>query len=564
MRRLSIALLIGAAAFAQPAEAPRKPHVAGRVVKQNGEPLRHATVTLLGRERYTGTADANGAFAFDGIAPGRYALIAQRVGYASQKYGAAAPLDRSCHGLDDFNLQEDRADWGFDIVGNFRQCIERAPGTMLALTADLEMKDLVIRIAQLGVIGGKVTNQDSEPASGQVMATVREPGAKSARIVSTSTIGPDGEYTVGDLLPGRYYLFTRGANPLTGTQDRLSKPPLEAEVPTYYPSALDESEAVPVDVKAGEVLRGVNILVRRGRVFSIRGTAAMPAGGGLAGTMLATLAPKEGATGSSYVAMAIVGADGTYAFRNVASGAYVISCRTQALFGRREVVVSAADVEGANLTMVPGIAMAGAVKVEGVTPGTWPTVTLAAVDGSSAASSARFDANGAFTFPSSVAPMAYMVRLTALLPGTYVKSIRYGNQDALRGPLDLTGGASGSLDIVLSSKAAALTGKVTDARGDAALGVLVTAWPRKAEVTGGVHSASTDQNGRYEIADLGPGDYFAAAWEDIDPGLAEAPEFLARFQNQAAAAHLEEGARASADVKLVPRERTDAEAAKLP
>ncbi len=208
MHRLSAVLLIGAIAFAQPAAAPRTARVGGRVIRQTGEGVRRATVTLLGAKRYTGTTDANGVFAFDGVAPGTYALIAQRVGYSSQKYGAAGPLVRHCVGVDG------SASRGLDPVERenaaavFRPCIERAPGTMLSLTAGQEMKDLVISIAQHGVISGKVLNQDSEPIDGGVaaMKVSYERGVRRLEVVSWARIGPDGEYTVDDLPPGRYYL----------------------------------------------------------------------------------------------------------------------------------------------------------------------------------------------------------------------------------------------------------------------------------------------------------------------------------------------------------------------
>jgi hypothetical protein len=467
--------------------------------------------------------------------------------------------------MDDVSHQAERANSGYDVVASFRQCVEHAPGMMLSLTAGQEMKDLVIAIVQHGVISGKVLNQDGEPVPGMVaaMQAVYERGAR--RLISdvTAAIGPNGEYTVDDLPPGRYYL--RSINGYMFSSPEQGKPSPEADVATYYPGELDESKAVAVEVKPGEETRGADILVRRVRAFSVRGAVALPPGGGPTANMYATLAPKEGAAGLNGN-FARVAANGAFEFRNVEPGAYVLSCSAAAptLFGRREVIVSAADVEGVNLSPIQGVAVAGTVKVEGVNSGTWPTLALAALDGRNTFGMARFDSSGAFTFSTSVAPSEYEVRLNTLPPGMYVKSIRYGAQDALHGSLDLTGGAAGSLDIVLSSKVAAITGKVRNAKDEAAPGVLVTAWPRKAELMGGVHSASTDQNGNFEIADLGPGDYFVAAWEDIDPGLAEYPEFLTRFQNQAAAAKLEEGGRGSADVKPIPREKIASEMAKLP
>jgi hypothetical protein len=567
---------MGAAAFAQP--APKTARVTGRVVKQTGEGMRHATVTLLGAERYTATADANGVFALDNIAPGRYALIAQHVGYASQKYGAAAPLARTCSGMDDVSHQAENANGGYDVVAHYRQCIEQAPGTMLSLTAGREMKDLAIQVAQHGVISGKVLNQDGEPVPGSVAAlrVVYEGGTRHLQTESSSNIGPDGEYTVDDLPAGRYYLRTGSG--MTISSPAQGKPAPEGDVATYYPSELDESKAGVVEVKPGEESSGIDILMRRVGVFTVRGTVASPPGVP-AGNGWVMLTPKGAGGATPGLRLSSIGAKGEFEIRDVEPGAYVISNLRlgvgQPIFQRQDVVVSAADVEGVHLTPVQGIALAGTVKMEGPAPENWPTVALAAPHQAAdpggigmldayAGASVKPDSSGAFTFPAGMAPSQYEVRLDALPPGTYVKSIRYGDQDALHGPLDLTGGAAGSLDVALSSKVAAITGKVKNAKDEAAAGVLVTAWPRKPGFAGGVHSAPTDQNGNFAIADLGPGDYYVAAWEDIDPGLADTPEFLARFQTDAVAATLAEGGRASADVSMIPRERISAEMEKLP
>jgi len=450
---------------------------------------------------------------------------------------------------------------------------------MLSLTAGQEMKDLGIPIVQHGVISGKVLNQDGEAVSGAVAAlqAVWARGTRRLTSVVTAAVGPDGEYTLDDLPPGHYYLRTgSGFVMISSGQD---KPSPEADVATYYPSELDESKAAPVEVKPGEESRGADILVRRVGVFTVRGAVALPPGG-LAGGMYVELTPKEVGGASPAVRLSGVGAKGAFEIRGVEPGAYVISSlrlgASPAMFQRQDVMVTAADVEGVSLTPIQSVALAGTVRMEGSTPESWPTVALAAahqtgdpgapglLDAYAGAGPMKPDSNGAFTFPAGTAPSEYEVRLDELPRGMYVKSIRYGNQDALHGPLDLTGGAAGSLDIVLSSKVASITGKVKNGKDEAAAGVLVTAWPKKPEFAGGVHFASTDQNGNFTIADLGPGDYSVAAWEDIDPELAAYPEFLARFQNDAAAATVAEGGRASADVKPIARERIEAEVARLP
>ena len=129
----------------------------------------------------------------------------------------------------------------------------------------------------------------------------------------------------------------------------------------------------------------------------------------------------------------------------------------------------------------------------------------------------------------------------------------------LRGKLDLGAPSSGVLEIVLSTNAAALTGTVTYAAGGSMEGVQV----RNAGRGVRAHLANTDQDGNFSFADLAPGDYLAAAWEALPAALSGEPGFLDRFQSSAVAVRLEEGARTHADLKVILREKSDAEAPRL-
>jgi hypothetical protein len=204
------------------------------------------------------------------------------------------------------------------------------------------------------------------------------------------------------------------------------------------------------------------------------------------------------------------------------------------------------------------------MTVEGTRPATLPSLILTDPNSNSGNGPTAPGPTGAFRFDRKFPPSRYSVTLLTLPAGVFVKSIRYGGQDALRDLLDLTKGGD-SLDIVLSSKVASVAGNVTNAAGDAAAGVVISVWPRVpvAATDGGAKFTSTDQNGHFEVADLGPGDYYAAAWEEIDPGLLRDTSFLARFSKDAAAVHLDEGGRATADTKVITRERLVPEIAKI-
>ena len=135
----------------------------------------------------------------------------------------------------------------------------------------------------------------------------------------------------------------------------------------------------------------------------------------------------------------------------------------------------------------------------------------------------------------------------------------------LHGFIDTTSGAGGTLDLVLSSKSADVTGSVQNDKGEARPGVMVTLWPKipDANPVAGVRPAMTDQNGGFQFKGLAPGDYFLAAWEDPDPGIFQSPDFLSHFTSEATAITLSESAHETRDVKIVAADKVAAEVAKL-
>jgi hypothetical protein len=260
-------------------------------------------------------------------------------------------------------------------------------------------------------------------------------------------------------------------------------------------------------------------------------------------------------------------ADGSFEFRDLTPGAYVITgglaysnLGTAPLSMRAEVNVTSGDVEGLILTAVPTLELRGTMRWEdGKKAEDWPHIALRDVSRNLSIAAVQGE-NGAFR--SRVSSTKYVMSLTSVPGGTYVKSARYGDQDLLRAPLDLTGGAAGSLDIVLSSKVSTITGSVKNAKDEPVAGVVVSVWPRTPLLLSGevVRTASTDQNGAFELTDLGPGDYFAAAWEEVDPDFLQVPKFLARFQSTSTAIRLEESGQAHAELTPITKERVAAEA----
>lgn len=250
--------------------------------------------------------------------------------------------------------------------------------------------------------------------------------------------------------------------------------------------------------------------------------------------------------------------------------------------------ISDANVTGAVLQLFEGTEIPGTIKMdEGnlkdyLAPVTQPNPQLAALGLGAVNRTVRlmmseglnltapmgqFAEDGAFKI-TGVYPAKYWVTLGVMPQGTYVKSIRFAGQEIARTPLDLTTGAAGSLEIILSAKAADFSGTVHNDKGERLLQIPVTLWPKvpdKGRRDGGIHTANTDQNGGFKISGLAPGDYYIAAWDDLpEQGLDQNPDFLARFAGDQNAVKLPESGHTSVDLKPIPRDRIVAEAAKLP
>jgi len=337
---------------------------------------------------------------------------------------------------------------------------------------------------------------------------------------------------------------------------------------TYYPDAIDPANAIPLEIAPGSEVRGIEIRMRREAVFSIRGMVIDSTTGKPAAVQVDARLKDSPQIGLG--AGASPRSDGTFDIRNLLPGVYVVTAGSGTTAdpktAREDVTITDSDVAGVKLTLTSGATMAGTVKIEGDGPPVHPMIVLIGVNGTENASNTQTKDDGTFEFHS-IAPGKYAAIVDTLPDGVYMKSVRFGAQDVTRIALDLTSGVSGTLDILLSRGAAEVLGTVKNNEGAAVSGALVTLWPkglRPEAVWGRPAQSATDQNGDFRIAGLVPGEYYATAWEEVEPGLTYDDDFLKRFESQATAVTLEEGAHQTVQPKLIFREDAAAEAAKLP
>lgn len=582
MRWFQLALLLCASlANAQSDGSQKSIRVEGTILSVNGDLVRKATVRLQGGPSqpgqlptsYVETTDSAGKFLFDDIAPGRYTLSAEKPGFVSARYGSRS-----------------------NALG----------GTQLNLTAGTEMKDVSIKMTPQGVIAGKVVDQDGDPvisAQVQAMRFTYVGGRKQLQPSGGTQTNDLGEYRLINLAPGRYYVSATDRRPVQNfTQERPGRAGTvpEGNITTYYPNGMDVSSAVAVEVAAGAEMRSTDIRLLQAKVYTVRGKTAATSEGPPSAFLQLMRKDSSGnlpailnGGGSSPVRP-----DGTFEFRGVLPGTYVLQLAqvnsingipSADLTGRMDVTVGDSDIDNLVLPLVPHPEITGTVSLEDGdvaslikpaqnAPAVAPagnvvrpqagrfTFMLIPSDpiSSGGASQAQVKEDGTFRLIN-VGLGRYALNLNSLPQGTYLKSARFGGQDVTHGFIDTTSGTGGTLELVLSTKSADITGSVQDDKGEARSGVMVTLWPKipDASPIGGVRPAPTDQNGGFQFKGLAPGDYYIAAWEDVELALFQSSEFLSHFTSEASSVTLSENGHETRDVKIVPADKVAAEIAKL-
>ncbi len=456
---IALALLLQAPASA-------KASIEGRAVRAGtSDPI--ARVEVIARPADGSRAsqpvatDAQGHFAIENLDPGLYSLEADRNGFGPQRYGQRKP---------------------------------RGPATELNLAAGQELKDLVFRLIPAGAVSGRITDETGEPLLGiniGIEETVYwDSGARRLQAVKTATTDDRGEYRVFMLPPGRYYM--KAAPFFAGVLEKgLINPNYVA---TYYPGVPDSANAAAIDLDPGAEVGGIDLVLRRQRLFSIHGRLVDSRTG-----KPPDLPPAFELHRRDSGDQVLVGgrdynpADGTFALLNVPPGTYWIVARLYMMrveeqnrlrgvtrIVRTPVDLSTSDISNVLLQLPPEISIAGRISMD---------------DGSAVANlqdlgqyrlslrmkeppglaSSTFEApirpDGTFLIEN-VQPGDYNLWLYPPQSKHYIKAARLDGRDVLSG-VQVSAAPSEGLDVLLGSDTAHIEGTIVDSDHKPVTGVAV-------------------------------------------------------------------------------------------
>jgi hypothetical protein len=312
--------------------------------------------------------------------------------------------------------------------------------------------------------------------------------------------------------------------------------------PTYFPSTTDAAHAAPIDVSSGAQLRGFDIRLRREPHYSVRGK--LPEAGHEGAERMLQIVPRGGFEG--HFPSSMRQDDETFEFMDLPPGSYVVVGRVsedgKSSVVRQPVEVVNADVEGVTLNFVSPAAVSGVVRVEGAPPHSLENVRVnlqPETPGFFGQNSAKVKPDGSFLI-SDVMPDVYEVNVVGSRPGAYMKSIRFGDAEAPDDRIDLTQG-SGPVTILLGTDVGEVEGSVKKSNGDPAVRVRITLIAYGKHLGRGDLSrfGFTDEQGKFHLRNVAPGEYKLFAWEDVPIDAPQDPEFRKPFEKQAVAVKME-------------------------
>jgi protocatechuate 3,4-dioxygenase beta subunit len=552
---LVVVAMLPATAGAQPPQAPpRDPTsvtaapgtatIRGRVLAADtGRPLRRARVTafspeLQGQPRNTST-DSDGQYELSDLPAGRYTLRVARSGYLQLTYGQRRPR-------------------------------EAAKPVNVAEHEQVEHIDFTL--PRMSVISGRVLDEAGDPIEGVNVYAARSmfrDGRRQLVLIGSPQNRTDdvGQYRLLGLAPGSYYVVAMTHE--TWTVNTAGVKQVMGYVPTYFPGTTRASDARRLSVRVGEEIGNTDFALIPGRAARISGTAVDSHSRPFQTVVVHQEVRGEDFGSFGTIASGAVSADGTFTISNVPPGEYMVAASRPANSADPQVAmlpitVDGVDIENVSLTGSSGGTVTGHVITEDGTAPDLPHLAVSITERVTGQPSPL--ALGAFGLPSSEVgdDGAFSIKgvigrpwLSVRLPESWaVKAVLHNGRDLMDSPFELRSGETWSdVQVIVTDRVTTVSGQLADSKGapitDATVIVFASDAAKWAQNPRFIKAARPDQQGRWQIKGLPPGEFLAVAVDYVEDGQWNDPEYLESIRQYGQKVTLADAASEGISLKVI-------------
>ena len=500
------------------------------------------------------TADSSGRFSIADVPNGQYWVIAKRDGFFEVSTGVRPPSDMAS-----------------------------VPVNVGAQS----MSDITISMVPGALISGRVRDAAGRPQSNvnvQVFTVSYQTNQPILQPVAAKTTDDRGEYRLFWLKPGEYFVAATPRQAAGGPTT-----PQEVYVKSFYPNAADVTKSIPVSVRIGDELSGIDIEIQAVAPLKVSGQvistlpAREPNGRGVVAAPAATLmllrrdsSIPDDATARAVGTVGLNGSTGKFEVSGILPGNYDLYARIMDprgsagpggggvfAWGRTPLDISNRDVEGLTIGVHASVDVNGVVTTGGGSlPSTFASVRIVLQPAGSTAKIPQYlgvankvqtpKADGSFTVPA-VAEGNYRVHVLGLPSNAYVADIRQNTTSVYDSGILIGDKTPEPLEILLSTNGGTVQGTVYTSDKKAVPFATVALVPslEHRQNTELFKTVTSDSLGQFAISGVRPNDYKLLAWDNIPPGASQTPSFVAKYEAQGSTVRVAAGSRITAEVLLV-------------